>query len=177
MRLFPKVIQALLWTWTYYVICCNGRKCLWKTCMFLQCRINIHSMGFTTKEGFHFKLQGRCRFPKSYWLKMAQLRSGRGAMNGDSGFSLPPLSSCELYCRLALKGGRGPSLHMVFFMGFKTQCCHSHMCLSIQFGEVSSQKGRWKQPCFHCILSAHMPQFALIAITGIPRHLVSSPEH
>lgn len=83
-----------------------GEKCLWKTCMFLQREIIIHTMGFATKEAFHFKLQGRCWFPKSYWLKMAQLRSARGAMNGDSGFSLPLLSSCELYCCLALKGGK-----------------------------------------------------------------------
>lgn len=138
-----------------------GEKLLWKMCMFLQHEIIIHTMGFTTKEAFHFKLQGRCWFPKSYWLKMAQLRSGRGAMNRDSRFSLPPFSSCELYCCLALKGGRGPSLHMVFFMGFKTQCCNSPICAcTVLRGFIS--KGQWKQPWFHCIL--HMPQLELIAI-------------
>lgn len=139
-----------------------GRKCLWKTCMFLQREIIIHTTGCTTKEAFHFKLQGRCWFPKSYWLKKAQLRSGRGAVNGDSAFSLPPLSSCEPDCCLALKGGKQPPLH-------KTQCCHSHVC--VQFWEVSSQKARWKQVWFCRILSAHMPQFTLIAIAGIPHHL------
>lgn len=127
----PKAIQALLWTWTYYVICCNVRKCLWKTCMFLQCEIIIHAMGFTTKEAFHFKLQGRCWFPKSYWLKMAQLRSGRGAMNRDSGFSLPPLSSCELYCRLALKGGRGRPYIWCVFHGIWDTVLSLHTCLSV----------------------------------------------
>lgn len=153
------------------------KKCLWKTCVFLQREIIIHTICFTTKEAFHFKLQGRCWFPKSYWLKMAQLRSGRGAMNGDSRFSLPPFSSCELYCCVALKGGRGPSLHMVFFMGFKRQCCHSHTVLKRGALRGFISEGQWKQASFHCVLSAHMPQFALIAITGIPHHLVSSPEH
>ena len=39
---------------------------------------------------------------------------------------------------------------------------------------------RWatrKTTEFHCILSAHMLQLALIASTGIPHHLVSSPDH
>lgn len=113
----PKAFQALLWTWAYYVICCNGLKMPLKTCEFLQREIIKHTMGFTTKEAFHFKLQGRCWFPQSYWLETAQLRSRRGAMNGDSRFSLPQFSSCELYCSGPWRGGRGPSLHMVLFHG------------------------------------------------------------
>ncbi len=152
-------------------------KCLWKTCMFLQREIIIHTMGFTTKEAFHFKLQGRCWFPKSYWLKMAQLRSGRGAVNGDSGFSLPPLSSCELYCCLALKGGkRAVPAYGVFHASEDTVPSLPYVPEGIVLRGFIS-KGRWKQACFHCILSAHTPRFALIAIAGIPRHLVSSPEH
>lgn len=143
--------------------------------MFLQLEIITHTVGFTTKEAFHFKLQGRRQFPKSYWLKMAQLRNERGAMNRDSGFLLPPLSSCELYCCLALKGGKRACMWC-----FSWDLRHSAVtpiCAWVYiFWEVSSQK-RNKNNCFPCILNAHMPQFALIAITGIPHHLVSSPEH
>lgn len=105
----PQGTQALLWTWRYYVICCNGRKSSWKTCMLLQREIIIHTIAFTTKEAFHFKLRAGCWFPKSYWLKMAQLRSGRAAMNRDSRSSFPPFSSCELYCCLVLMGREGRS--------------------------------------------------------------------
>lgn len=81
----------------------------------VQRKIITHTLGFTTKEPFQSKLQGRCLFPKSYWLKMAQLRSGTGAVNGDSRVSLPAFSSCEHYCRLVLKEGkRAVPAHGVF---------------------------------------------------------------
>lgn len=43
MQHFPKAIQALLWTWAYYVICCNGRKCLWKRACFFSMR-SLHTL-------------------------------------------------------------------------------------------------------------------------------------
>lgn len=90
----------------------------------------------------------------------------------DSYFHRPPAVSC--IAAWPWRGGRGPTLHMVFFIGFKRQCCHSCVCLSAQFGEVSFQKSNENS---RRILGAHMPQFALIAITGIPHHLVSSSEY
>lgn len=114
-------VNAAIWalkkrTWTYYVICCDGRKCLWKTCAFLQCEIIRDTIIVTTKEAFHFQLQGRSWLPKSYWLRVAQLRRGRRAMNGDSfhvRFHCPPaVHSRE----------RGPPLHRGFFIGLKKHC-------------------------------------------------------
>ena len=151
-------------------------KRLWYTCMFLQRAIILHTVSSATKEAFHFKLQGRCWLPKSYWLEVAQLRSGRGAMNGDS--RLPPFSSCELYCCLAMKGGKWAVPTYGVFHGDLGDIAVTppYVLERIALRGFISE-GQWKQATFHCLLSAHMPQFAVIAVTGIPHHLVSSPEH
>ena len=138
-------------------------------CMFLQCEIITHTMGFTTKEAFHFKLQGRCWFPKSYWLKMAQLRSGRGAMNGDSRFWLPPFSSCELYCCVALKRGEeGRPCIWCFSWDLSHSAVTLHMCLCSLFLRGFISKGRWKQVlrtfCTHAPVCSNCHQLAFLAI-------------
>lgn len=79
-----------LWTWTLCNSSQQAKKMPLKTWMRVgffffspPSRSSVGSFNalsaWTTKGPFHFKLQGERRFPKSHWLKMAQLRKERGA--------------------------------------------------------------------------------------------------
>lgn len=63
------------------------------------------------------------------------------------------------------RGGRGRPCIWCFSWDLRHRAVTPVCTRAYSFQEVSSQKGRWKQPYFHCILSAYMPQFALIAVT------------
>lgn len=118
-----------------------------------------------TKGPFHFKLQGERRFPKSHWLKMAQLRKERGASEWqtvDSYFHrlfqlwalLPPGPA------RAREEGRPRAAS--FFTGLKTPPprCHLRANSSVSFGEASFQVSlkKWKNTVYAplCFMHTHI---------------------
>lgn len=125
----PADIQGSLWTWTYYVIYCKGkRKCLWKT---YNAKSLLTLWASQQKSLFNPNCRVDAYFLKAIDWKWHSWGAAQEPWMETVESHFQPSPAVSTIAAWYWRRGRGPSLHTVFFMPLVRHCCHSHKRLSI----------------------------------------------